>query len=150
MRIIPYRPWHLQLVPLQPAQEAWRRQLVKGSYAEALDVPGLAWTATADDRVAGCAGLAPRWEGNVTAWALFGTNIPVWGWTAILRKIEHEFKAALASHGKHRVEATVPTNFAAGCRLMRLLRFQVEGQMEFYGPDGADHFLFKRIVEPCA
>lgn len=147
---VPFRPVHLELVRLQPAQEAWRKELVRPGFAEALAIRGMAWTGLVDGMPVGCAGLSPLWDGNVKAWALFGTNIPRRAWTAIVRKIEHEFAATLASHGKHRIEATTPVYFAEGCRLLRILAFNVEGEMQFYGPDGANHFLFGRIVGPCA
>lgn len=148
---VPYEPDHLLQIALQPAQAHHRGAVVLDKYREALAIPGMAWTGIVDREVVGCAGLVPEWEGRVVAWALFG-RMPKFSWPAIIRKIHFEFEHSLAAHGRHRVEITVPTHFGPGCRLARLLGFDIEGKMRCYGIDGHDHFLFSKIIEarPCA
>lgn len=153
MIFIPYRPEHLAKIALQPAQRAARAVMVKDGYAESLAVPGMAWTAVNDaGEILGSAGMVPQWEGRVIAWALVGILIPKRSWPIIAKKIEGEFQSALAEHGRHRIEITVPVNFGAGCRLARLLGFDIEGRLRAYAPDGSDHFLYAKIVggNPCA
>lgn len=152
MIFIPYRPEHLAQIALQPAQRA-ASAVIKEGYAESLAVPGMAWSASNESgEILGCAGMVPQWEGRVIAWALLGVAIPKRAWPTIAKKIAREFNAALADHGRHRVEITVPVNFGAGCRLARLLGFEIEGRLRAYAPDGSDHFLYAKIVgaAPCA
>lgn len=148
IRFVPYQPSHLAQVRTQPAQEAWRAYLIRDGFAESLAIPGMTWTGLVDDVPVGCAGFSPQWEGRVVAWALFG-DIPKTAWPAIVKKIRHEFRATLQSHGRHRVEMTVPSNFGPGCRLALMLGFAVEGLMKSYGPDGSDHLLYAQVL-PCA
>lgn len=145
MEFIPYHADHLLQIALQPAQAHHLGSVAIPKYREALAIPGMAWTGIHDDRIVGCAGLVPEWEGRVIAWALFGV-IPKPAWPAIIKKIQREFRETLASQGRHRVEMTVPSNFGPGCRLARLLGFDIEGKMRCYGVDGADHFLFAKII----
>lgn len=145
MRFVPYQPSHLAQVALLPAQEQWRSYLIRDGFAEALALPGMAWTGLLNDMPIGCAGFQPQWEGRVVAWGLFG-QIPKMAWPAIVKKIRHEFRATLQSQGRNRVEITVPANFGPGCRLALMLGFTVEGLMKSYGPDGADHLLYAQVL----
>ena len=146
IRFVPYEAAHLAQVELQPAQARWRDQLFKEDYAKAMAVPGMAWTGLDGDRVVGCAGFYPQWEGRVIAWAVFGA-VPRDAWMSIVRKVRKELRDCLADHGRHRVEATVPYNFGNGCRFAHALGFKVEALMKHYGPDGSDHFLYAQVVE---
>lgn len=149
IQFVTYSPSDLARIELQPVQEKWRDRFVLPGYAQSLDVRGMAWTAIDGDKILGCAGFAPQWEGRVIAWAVFGRGIPKIAWARILRKIRKEMHDCLAAHGRHRLEITVPYGFGAGCRLAHLLGFKVEGLMKEYGPDGGDHFLYAQVV-PCA
>jgi hypothetical protein len=149
IQFVPYSPTDLTSIELQPAQEKWRDQFFLPGYAQSLDIKGMAWTAMDGEKVLGCAGFAPQWEGRVIGWAVFGREIPRRAWPRILRKIRREMHNSLADHGRHRLEITVPRGFDAGCRLAHLLGFEVEGLMKEYGPDGGDHFLYAQVI-PCA
>lgn len=137
IEFVPFEPWHLSQIEIPAAQAAW----IKPGYAESL-ANNMAWTGFIDDRVVGCAGFAPQWEGRAIAWALFGREIPKRAWTAIIAKVRKE----LACTAYPRVEATVPFGFGAGCRLANALGFQVEGLLSKFGPDGSDHFLYARVT----
>lgn len=141
---IPYEPEHLAQIKVQPAQELWRDCLILDGFAESL-ANGMSWTGLVAGVPVGCAGFTPHWEGRVTAWALFGV-VPKMAWPAIVKKIRREFRSSLQSHGRHRVEITVPAGFGPGCRLALMLGFAVEGKMRAYGPDGSDHLLYAQIL----
>jgi len=142
LTFVPYSPEDLRKVDLQPAQASWRERFMDLGYARSLDVPGRAWTGLDDaGRVAGCAGFAPQWEGRVIAWAVFG-KVPRPAWARVVAKVRKEMRALEA----RRVEITVPVGFGAGCRLAEILGFNIEGRMNAFGPDGADHYLYSKVA----
>lgn len=146
IEFVPYEPWHLEALDLQPMQSWWRDKLLAPGYAQGL-ANDMAWTGFIDDRVVGCAGFAPQWEGRVIAWALFGRDVPKKAWASIVAKVRREFKNTLQSQGhKHRVEITVPATFGEAIRLANILGFEVEGLMKKYGPDGSDHLMYAKVI----
>jgi hypothetical protein len=137
---VPYEPGHLGHVEVQPAQAEWRARMV-ADYARALAVPGHAWTALDEGkRPIGCAGLLPQGAGRAHGWALLSA-IPARHWPAMVRKI----RAVLDAAPYRRIEATVRHDFGNGCRLAKLLGFEVEALMTAYR-DGVDHFLYARVA----
>lgn len=150
IRFVPYEPWHLHAIELQPIQELWRdKLLMQPGYAESLVVPGLSWSAVLGKSIVAMAGLSPQWEGRVIAWGLFGETVPKFAWSRIVRRMKLEMYQ-ITKHGPHRVEMTVPGGFYEGTRLARMLGFEVEGKLKFFGPDGRDHFQYAKVVGlPC-
>lgn len=150
IRFVPYSPADIAAIDLQPVQEQFRAQLLRPGYAESLDIRGRAWTALEGDRTVACGGFAPQWEGRSIAWAIVGKDIPKRAWPRIRTKVRTELFREMAKQkaevGHARVEITVPQDFAAGCRLALLLGFKVEGPLNKYGPDGADHFLLSMVA----
>jgi hypothetical protein len=45
-----------------------------------------------------------------------------------------------------RCQCTVKSDLKRGIRMVQLLGFQVEGLLQGYGPDGADHFMYSRLA----
>jgi hypothetical protein len=139
----PYEPEHLRRIEVQAAQEEWRDRVLSSEYARNLGVPGFTWTGLDGGRVLGCAGLIPQGGGRAHAWALLG-NIPPRAWPALVAKVRSVFDAAHAA-GYARIEATVRHDFGNGCRLAKVLGFEVETLMAKYY-DGIDHFLYARVA----
>lgn len=143
-----YLPHDMGRIDFQPMQAAWRDQLLTPGYAESLT--GRAWTARDGTRVVGCGGFSEQWKGRSVAWAVLGRNVPKRGWPRICAKVKAEIQKELDRHvaacGHGRVEITVPQNFAQGCRLAKVLGFEVEAIVKKYAPDGADHFLFAKVA----
>ena len=46
----------------------------------------------------------------------------------------------------HRVQANVVCEFIPGVQWLERMGFKLEGKMHKYGPDGADHYLYARII----
>lgn len=143
LKIVPYDVWHLGMLDLAPDHAEFRRKLITQNEAENLKSTGLAWTGMDGDRVVGCAGFFQMWPGRVQAWALFGRMNKA-HWPQTVRFIRAQMEE-LRIRGIRRIEATVPANFGAGCRLAFMLDFKVEGCMKAYAPDGTDHFLYAKV-----
>lgn len=144
LQIVPYDTWHIGMLDLTPELAVFRRDMITQDEVEALKTGGMTWTGMENDRVVGCAGFLPVWQGRVQAWAIFGKMTKRY-WPQVVRKIQSEM-AVLKSKGVRRVEATVATNFGQGCRLAFLLGFKVEGEMKSYAPDGSNHFLYAKVL----
>jgi hypothetical protein len=139
VKIVPFEPWHLHSIVLQPAQAFIGSDLTP-EMADALAKIGDAYTALHEGLVMGCAGVAPLHPGNASAWAVLGQCGP--------RFFVRIHKAALryfAGQDYRRIQTAVRTDFEAGHRWARALGFENEGTMRKYGPEGADYDLYARV-----
>jgi hypothetical protein len=134
MTLIPFRPEHVEMMDVQPAQRLYIQQ------AEDLQC-GDAWTGMADDgTVVGCAGLVEIWEGRAYAWAVLSA-----GAGRHMRAIVKAAKAKLDASPIRRIEIAVDCRFGPGCHLARLLGFQLEAKCRAYLFKGRDAFLYARV-----
>lgn len=134
MKLVPFRPEHVEMMDVQPAQRLYVQQ------AEELQV-GDAWTGIADDgTVVGCAGLVEVWEGRAYAWAVLSA-----GAGKHMRQIVKAISAKLAASPVKRIEMAVDCRFSPGCRLASLLGFEVEARCKAYLYGGRDAYLYARV-----
>lgn len=134
--IIPFETWHLEVLEHQPSQiDAYAFVEFGNHMALAND---LAFTAVTD-RVVGCAGLIPMYEGTDLAWA----NLSVCG-PAVFLKIHRAIERFLANRKSRRTEMWVRADFEEALRWARLLGFEWEGQMRFVDPARHDLELYAR------
>jgi len=141
MRIEPFRPDHLALLALQPAQAYMGPQLTDLAYGKQLAAYP-AFTALQADRVLGCAGLVPQWEGRAIVWALLAADIGR-GMVVVHRAVDR----FLSLRTERRIEATCDHSFGAASRWLLMLGFQHEGTMRAFTPDGHDHDLYARVQQ---
>jgi hypothetical protein len=141
LRIVSYRAEHLAALVLQPAQ-AWLVPVVTEEYRAALERAGPAFSALADGRVLGCAGVIEHWPGRGVAWAMLAADIGP-GFVALHRAARRYLDRA----APRRLEIAVQRDFAAGRRWALLLGFEREtpNGMRGYGPDGATYDLYARV-----
>lgn len=143
MRIIPFKPPHLSQVSPQAVQGTGRHDFDKET-ADGLALPGLAFSATSEGAIVGCAGIVPLWPGVAHAWAVLSDSAlaePVTLTRAVLRELARiECKCEL-----HRIQATVADGHIAGRQWLAWLGFEAEGLMPNYGPGGCgDYWLYGR------
>ena len=103
-------------------------------------VKGVSFSGWHEGRVVGCAGIYDVWPGRSAIWSLLPPEsgrhmVPI---TRFVDEILYAYPA-------RRVEATVRPGHAAGERWMKMLRFDFEGRMKAYGPDGGDYDLYARV-----
>ena len=140
MIIVPYNPAHLESLLLQPAQAYMRPFFENAEYGKALAIAGKSFTAIDGDRVLGCAGLIPYWEGRAEAWALLAKDIK--------GQFIHIHLAAvrfLDACGFRRVEAHVDADFGCAKKWIEMLGFEFEGPLKAYTPDGRDCLRYARV-----
>lgn len=140
MNVIPYKPEHLKLLTLQPAQLGFDALLGDPAYAEGLAQCGPAYSVFANDELIACAGFWPQWHGRAIVWALVSENAGkhfLGFHRAVLRAFE--------MHPYRRIETTVKTGFAEGARWARMLGMTKEATLRSYAPDGEDYDLYVRV-----
>jgi hypothetical protein len=141
MRIVPYKPEHLQRMSLQEAQ-AYLSAWVTPDMAKALGDGLVACSALEGDDVLGCAGIIPIWAGRAVAWAYLAPDIG----TRFVQ-IHRAVKKVIEGCYVQRLEATADADFPAANRWLRMLGFQLETPepMRAYTPAGTDCFLYARV-----
>lgn len=134
MTLIPFSPQHVEMMEVQPAQRLYVQQ------ADEL-LCGDAWTGIADDgSIVGCAGLVEVWEGRAYAWAVLSS-----GAGKHMRQVVSAIRRKLDESPIRRIEMAVDCRFGEGCRLARLLGFELEAKCRAYLFKGRDAFLYARV-----
>lgn len=143
VHVEPYRPYHLELMIAQgDVQEHQRADLsyVPANLARVFRLPGQSMAVLDHGRVLLCGGIIPEGPRSGLMWAVLSKRAGrhmVFLHRGVLRFIEMQ---ALT-----RVEATVEKGFGQGCRWLKVLGFQYEGDMRAYGVDGKDHERWARV-----
>lgn len=136
---------------IEPRAAARREMLALGDTAARAAMcaeAGPAFTGFAGDRPVFCAGAVELWPGVAEGWALV---------SPLVERRRVSFHRAilglLARHQPawrcHRLQATVRQGEPAAARWLSRLGFVYEGRMAGYGPDGADHLRFARVLPPA-
>lgn len=138
---VSYRPEHLLVLALQPAQQ-WMASSVTRTEAEALAQCPRAIAVVDGDRVLGVAGVQEYWQGRGMVWAFLA---------GCLKK---EFAAGhriakrfLAETKVQRLEAHVEIGFEAGHRWLWALGFELETPVAEKYQNGRDCSIYVRINE---
>ncbi|MBO6782241.1 MAG: hypothetical protein JJ899_03070 [Alphaproteobacteria bacterium] len=141
MQIVNFQADHLHAVEPQTAQA----DVV--NYIDAIDrqmlaARGMSFSALADGKIVGCAGVVELWPGVGQAWAVLSREAldePITLTRAVLRELERIRR----ERSLHRVQATVADGHGAGARWLAFMGFEVEGLLINYGPGGrGDHWMY--------
>jgi RimJ/RimL family protein N-acetyltransferase len=139
MMVVPFRPDHLDLVTLQPAQAYLRANVSRGHAEFAATHPS--FSGFVGDEIVGCAGILPCWENRALAWSWIGAAAGR-HMVAITRAV----RQFLDAQPYRRVEITVDVEFDAGHRWAEMLGFRLEAvRMKAFRPDGGDSSLYARV-----
>jgi hypothetical protein len=140
--MIYFRPCYANHIELIKAQEAQQCEVKYNPVvtADMID-QSVALSAWVNELCVAAGGVMPVWGGRAVAWALFSDRARP-AMTAIVRQL----RFTLDTYPAKRIEMTVRAEFAAGCRLARVLGFRCEtphGMASFY-PDGSTAYLYAR------
>ena len=143
MRVLPFEPYHIDLLKAQGVQSAQLTEvsIVPATYASIARPEGPAVTAFDGDRILICGGIAKLSAVNGICWALMAQDSG-----RHMMSLHRAVKRFIDIHPWKRLEATVQKGFPAGCRWVELLGFEFEGEMRAYGPDGSTHLRYGRVI----
>lgn len=142
MIIVPYQPFHLQALVLQPHQQYLQVNLDNPQYADYLAAAGPAWSGfdkeTGD--IYGCMGFCEMTKGRALGWALFHENV---GKKLLI--VHKAVKRFINSSTYHRIEVTIDPKFEESVRWAEALEFEFEGRLSQYTPDKRDMDMYALI-----
>lgn len=141
--IVPYEPWHLRAISLQPHQEHLGAYLQATGFADHVTASGPCWTALSGARPIACGGFIKHWVGRSGTWAALSDDAG-----RHMLALTRAVRRGLVDHPAERIEATVLVGFEPGMRWARALGFEEEGLLRRY-QRGADHVAFVLLKPPA-
>jgi hypothetical protein len=134
--VVPFEPHHLcAFDPIEGAVLS----IVTVQHLARLRTLGPAVTAFDGDQIIGCAGVIVQEGGCGTLWAFCAVAAR----TRIIR-MHRGLERLISIVPLRRLEASARVDFAPACRWLELLKFEREGIMRKFGPDGSDHVRYAR------
>ena len=146
MDIIPFKKEHAEFILSQQlnAAELYLKPEHR-KYALYLEQIGLSFTATVNDKPIAAGGISMLWDNVAEGWVM-ATN-EVWNHSIIMAKHFKKRTDVLIETTKiKRLQTTVKADFALGHKFAKWLKFEPEGLMKYYGPDGSDYIRYARII----
>lgn len=143
MIIVPFRPEHIDMIEIQPAQvpDAMCHNFNKMSM-EQLRAAGPAITGIIDDKVIFCLGRFEVWNGRHIVWSLLSKHAAK-HMVSVVRAIK---RALNMQTGMGRLEIIVRAAFPEGCKLAEMMGFKMHHYEEKFLPDGTDAKIYVRYV----
>lgn len=107
---------------------------------------GCSFTGFTEDRIIGCAGILPLWDGVGHAWVVMSRDYKkhrIW----IHKQVRDMFFKIAVGKKFRRVQANVQCDFYDAVRWIEALGFKPESILRQYGPDGKDHYMYTRFFD---
>ncbi len=142
MRLEPFRAFHMDILQAQGVQAAQVGELsiVPGQYASVVGSAGPAFTLWKGSDIVACAGMVSLFPHSGMLWAVLAQDAG-----RSMLYLHRAVQRFLEMQTVRRLEATVLEGFEPGCRWLELLRFELEGRMRAFGPDGSTHLRYARV-----
>ena len=123
------------------------RQLI-GEWRDMADKairPELSWSGVHNGHLVGCGGIIPIWPGLAECWLVGGWRLPSHKISAV-RALTLTLARLVRENKLRRLQAIVRADWDQAIRFVEFLRFEQEGLLRKYGPDGSDHYVYARII----
>jgi len=144
--ILPFEARHAEALRLRPeAASVLGRLGPQAQLARGYAAAGPAWTLMAADGPLACGGAVRFWPGVGELWCWLGREADGWN-VALARATRRRVDALFQEHGFRRAQAHVRADDERALRFARFLGLELEGRCPGYGPDGAEHHLYGRVV----
>lgn len=140
MTIVPFEPWHLLQIDVQPAQRINDETLRDENNAKELAAAGPCFTALLAGAPVAIGGIVGRGPGRAVGWAVISPRA-----LTQFRSIHRAVKAFIDLHNFRRLEIMVDPRHAGAVRWAQHLGFEREGTCRSYAPDGRDLDMYARI-----
>jgi RimJ/RimL family protein N-acetyltransferase len=139
MNIVPFQASHLYDLSLQESQLGFSNYFDE-KYGAALRRGGPCFSGFDGDQMIGCAGIIHQWDNRAIAWALLSQDCG-----KCFVKIHKAVRNFLDMADYNRIEAYVDADFEQGHRWVEMLKFEQEGLMRQFNPDGRDAYMYARL-----
>jgi hypothetical protein len=137
--VVPFEPWHLRELALQPSQLDLGSTLTI-QHGTALSQSGPCWTGMAGMDVIACAGVIEFWSGRSQVWALLSDQFP-----AHVKSVHRAVRQFLQGYEVARLECLVDPRNPLTIRWAEHLGFVYESTMPQYTPHGDTQLMMVRI-----
>lgn len=145
--IIPFRWFHPRGMNLRPFDvEAFQQFNDFEERLRAMESYGNCWTAIYQGKMICCWGAYEIWDGVAEAWLITSYDferVPI----SVTRGAMRFFDETAITMKLHRLQLTVNTNDKIAVRWAKVLKFDYEGLMRAYGPDGSDYIIVARLYK---
>ena len=146
MHLVPFVREHL--VDLAEDDEGNPGRQLVGAWKSMVDrsiAPALAWSGIHNGHLVGCGGIIPIWDGVAECWLVGGWRLGTHRLSAV-RALTATLARQVKEQQLRRLQAVVRADWDEAVRFVEFLRFQREGLLRGYGPDGSDHYVYARII----
>lgn len=115
-------------------------------YLDAMALPGHGFSLVKNGHLIASAGVYPVWKGLGEAWVIPSDLIKPHR-RQLVTYVREYLDRLFEENDYRRVQATVREDFDAGHRFIKFFGFQREAVLRAYGPDGADHVQYARLIK---
>jgi hypothetical protein len=140
VEIVPFEPFHLQWILLQPEQ-AHMKEHFTSAYGIWLKKAGPCYSALDGVDVVGCAGIMPFWAGRSIAWALMSSDV-----SKHTIAIHRAVCKVIKENPVKRLELLVDPTFPKAEKWAKRLGFHFESRMPYYSPNGTTQDMYVKIA----
>jgi hypothetical protein len=127
-----------------PATAAMK-DIVK-EYIECMAQPGHGFTLIRNGHAIMSGGIYPVWKGLGEAWVIPSDLIRPYK-KAVVHHVKKYMDEMIRDNDYRRIQSTVRADFTTGQRFIEFLGFRREAFLQSYGPDGADHISYSRVIK---
>jgi len=146
MQLVPFVREHL--VDLAEDDEGNPGRQLVGDWKSMVDrsiAPELSWSGIHNGHLVGCGGIIPIWDGVAECWLVGGWRLGTHRLSAV-RALTATLARQVKEQQLRRLQAVVRADWDEAVRFVEFLRFEREGLLRGYGPDGSDHYVYARII----
>lgn len=148
MRDLVFMPFHEshmeRIIPSQADLELFDAMGNLPARLEAIANADHAWTVFYKREPALCLGVEVKWPTNAEAWMVPG-RLSIRHGTLLCRGARRFFDNIGPALGLRRIQIVVSVERKRAMSWAKFLKFQEEGLMKAYGPEGYDYMMYARI-----
>uniref|UniRef100_A0A6M3IIV0 N-acetyltransferase domain-containing protein n=1 Tax=viral metagenome TaxID=1070528 RepID=A0A6M3IIV0_9ZZZZ len=115
-------------------------------YPPCKDVPAHSYAAWVGDKLVGCGGVIPMWEGVGEGWLAVHRENSQHRELLTALCIRELLDNIIKSANLRRVQAVIRTDFAKAILLVETLGFKREGELVEFCPDKCNAYIYARII----
>tara|TARA_B100000749_G_C18302663_1_gene413279 strand:- start:368 stop:811 length:444 start_codon:yes stop_codon:yes gene_type:complete len=140
-----FHPDDLNEIVPKPFQHLEHMCLMKQDWSQYWSIGGLGFSGVNCSRILFCGGCFPVWSGRATAWFILDQNFDRFDLLWMVKRVRSFLENSMPDTVR-RIDATAREDFPPASRMLEMLGFESEGLMKKYGPDGASHYIYARMM----